>query len=47
MFKHWFYMHLARLPQELTEIGFRAELEWMCDKMNLEYDGRRFFLAAR
>ena len=39
--------HLDRIPYELNQHQFRAEVDWLCDKINLTHDGRTYFMGAR
>ena len=39
--------HLSRVPQDLKNLQFQAEVDWMCSKLNLEHDGRHILMAAR
>ena len=39
--------HLSRIPHDLKHQSFKAEVDWMCSKIDCEVDGRNIFMAAR
>ena len=39
--------HIDRMPRELTQIDFEAEVDLICFQINHEYDMRKMFYATR